>query len=454
MFLDSHRIAVARLTPPPSAVRTALLAVFAIGGFGSRAVSAQTPPTAGAPSDTLTLSLRDAQRLAVRQNPSFLAARQETAIAGGDLRQARAYRFNPDLALLAPGAGSGGTASPYELTLTQEVEWAGQRSLRIDAAQLGVTRASASVSNAARLTLADATTAYYRALAAARRLQLAEEALALTGRLMDAVRTQLREGEISALEANLAEIENGRARGRVLTARREATSAELDLKQSIGLEPNVEVRLTADSAAVPAVVALDVDSLVALALRRRPDFAARGASVREAATLTSLARREAIPNLRIGAVGERERDGGSARIGLAVGLGLPLLNRNQGLISRRQAESVQARLEARATELAVRTEVTDAVRAYRTATEEVGVFEASVLNPARQNTALLEAAYRAGKIPLPSLLLLRNQLLDAELNYWDAWLARRESLVRLDAATAALSLDAAGAEDSSVRTPR
>ena len=240
----------------------------------------------------------------------------------------------------------------------------------------------------------------------------------------------------------------------MLTARREATSAELDLKQSIGLEPNVEVRLTADSAAVPAVAALDVDSLVALALRRRPDFAARGAAVREAATLTSLARREAIPNLRIGAVGERERDGGSARIGLAVGLGLPLLNRNQGLISRRQAESVQARLEARATELAVRTEVTDAVRAYRTATEEVGVFEASVLNPARQNTALLEAAYRAGKIPLPSLLLLRNQLLDAELNYWDAWLARRESLVRLDAATAALSLDAAGAEDSSVRTPR
>ena len=439
--------------------------VFALALASSAAARGQSPiPSAPPPAradsvrpssaDSLTLSLRDAQRLAVRQNPSFLAARQETAIAGGELRQARAYRFNPELNVLAPGTAPRGSGSPYELTLTQEVEWAGQRGLRIDAADFGVTRASASVRNAARLTLADATTAYYRALATEQRLRLTEEALALTERLMGAVRTQLREGEISALEANLAEIENGRARGRVLTARREATSAALALKQSIGLAPNVEVRLVGDSAVGPSVAALDVDSIATIALARRPDLAARGAAVREASTLTSLSRREAIPNVRIGAVGERERDGGSPRVGLAVGIGLPFLNRNQGLIASRQAQAEQARLEARATELAVRTEVTDAVRAYRTATEEVGVFEASVLNPARQNSALLESAYRAGKIALPSLLLLRNQLLDAELDYWDAWLARREALVRLDAATATLSLDAAGAEDASMRTPR
>ncbi len=423
-------------------------------GTGCAVHAVIAPESRRAAADTVTLSLCDVQRMAARQNPSFQAARLEATIARGDLRQARAYRFNPELGLFAPGAAPAGSASPNEFTLTQEVEWAGQRGLRIDAAEIGVTRATAAVRNAGRLTLGDATTAYYRALAADRRLRVAEESLALTERLIRAVRTQLREGEISTLEANLAEIETGRGRGRVLGARRELTSAQLELKRSIGLSPDAEIRLAGDSSTGIDMAQLNADSLVTLALARRPDLAARSAAMNEASALTSLARREVIPNVRLGAVTERNRDGGNARLGLALGLSLPLLNRNRGVVARRRAEAEQARLESRATELAVRTEVTEALRAFRTATEEVRVFEASVLGPARQNTALLETAYNAGKIALTSLLLLRNQLLDAELNYWDAWLARREALVRLDVATATLSLDAASVDDTSARTPR
>jgi outer membrane protein TolC len=65
----------------------------------------------------------------------------------------------------------------------------------------------------------------------------------------------------------------------------------------------------------------------------------------------------------------------------------------------------------------------------------VAVYDSDVLRPTRENQALLEAAYRAGKIDLPSLLLVRNQLREAELGYWDAWLALRLARVRLEAAT-------------------
>ncbi|MDQ3670350.1 MAG: TolC family protein, partial [Actinomycetota bacterium] len=429
-----------------------------VAGFAAtHSAAAQTVMGAAAP-DTLTLSLADVQRLAVRQNPGFLVARQETAIAGGGLRQARVYRFNPDLALQATGATLGASGSPYELTLTQEIEWAGQRGLRVGAARTGLTRASAIVQNAGRLTLADASTGFYRALAAARRVAVARDALALTERLLSAVRTQLREGEISTLEGNLAEIEFGRARGRILAAQRAETSAALELKQLIGLMPDTPIRLVGDPAesgaqaapvaampappatAAPAKVTapdpmtLDEDSLIALALARRPDLAASAAAVREFETLTALARREALPNLRLGAAVERTDGDGSPQIGPAVGLSLPLFNRNQGLVDQRRALAEQARLDRRATELRIRTEVTNAVRAFRTASEEAAVFEASVLRPARENTELLETAFRAGKIALPTLLLLRNQLLGAELGYWDAWLARREALVQLHAA--------------------
>ena len=403
--------------------------------FPMRAQSPAPPPLA--PPDTLALTLPAARQLALRQNPWFLAARRETAIASGDRRQARLYRFNPDLSIFSPGTPRRGTASPLEFAVTQEIEWAGQRGLRIDAADAGVARATSTVRNAERQTLAQVSLVYYRALAAIRRLDLAQQWATLAERLVGAVRTQLKEGEISTLESNLAEIEAGRARGRILTAQREATSARLELTLAIGVAPDAAIRLAEDQpiGAVPEDVS--ADSLVQLALRRRPDVAARRAGVREFSSLTSLARREGIPNLRLGGV--RERDVGGPRFGFTAGISLPLLNRNQGLVARREAELEQATLLVRASELDARTEVTDAVRTYRIATEEASVFELSVLGPARRNSDLLETAYRAGKISLPSLLLLRNQLLDAELGYWAAWLAKREAIVRLEAATGSIA---------------
>ncbi|MCL4866619.1 MAG: hypothetical protein KJZ47_12060, partial [Gemmatimonadales bacterium] len=161
---------------------------------------------------------------------------------------------------------------------------------------------------------------FYRALAAERRLSVARDALVLTDRLMSAVRTQLTEGEVSTMEANLAEIEAGRSRARVLAARREATSASLELKALLGLTPETPIRL-AGAGGPPAALGeelpppvMDEDALVALALSRRPDLMASAEAVREIETLTTLARRSAFPNLRLGAALERAEGDGSPRL--------------------------------------------------------------------------------------------------------------------------------------------
>ncbi len=418
--------------------------VFAASAAWAIPLSAQSV-TRNTATDTLHLDINDVQRLAIRQNLNLLATRQELSIAAGALRQARVYQFNPDFTLQA--VGDGGSDGPFELLLTQEIEWAGQRGLRIGAAREGQVRATAFVQNAARVSLASASVGFYRAFASERRLEVARDALALTERLIAAVRTQLAEGEISTMEANLAEIEAGRARGRVLSAQRAELGAAFELKQLLGLRPETAIRLVSDSLNTSSPLGKQPspteDSLVALALARRPDLAASEAAVREIEKLTSLSRRSAFPNVRIGAVVERAESGGSADIGPAIGLSIPLFNRNQGLVDQRRALTEQARLDQRATELGIRSDVLESARAYRTASEEVAVFETTVVRPARANIELLETAYRAGKIALPTLLLLRNQLLDAEFGYWDAWLAQREALVRLEAATGALTPTAA-----------
>lgn len=471
----------------PSFDRVCALAIALGALLPAAAAAGQGAAAAPTPGDTVMLTAADVRRLTLTRNPAFLAERQETAIARGGLRQARILRFNPDLSAAAPGAGSSSPRNPLEATLMQELELAGQRGLRISAARVGVTRAEAVVLNAAREGVADASSAFYRALSADRRLAVTRDGLELTTRLLQAVRTQVREGEISTLEGTLAEIEFGRARARVLEAQRLATASILELKRVTGIAPDVPVRLVdpsapallpvaamnADSLGVPALTPesdslarvalvangtlpdpaqLDIDSLVQLALARRPDLAATTATVREFETLTSLARREALPNLRLGAMAERVPGESGFRIGPAIGISLPLWNRNQGVVEERRAQVRQAQLQRQAVELRVRTDVETAVRSYRAASQEAATFETTVRQPARVNSALLETAFRAGKIALPTLLLLRNQLLDAELGYWDAWLSRQDALVQLQSATGLLAREALSAAETSTNT--
>jgi cobalt-zinc-cadmium efflux system outer membrane protein len=86
-------------------------------------------------------------------------------------------------------------------------------------------------------------------------------------------------------------------------------------------------------------------------------------------------------------------------------------------------------------ELRVRTEVEAALARYESAQEAVSILETELLGPIRENHSLLQVAYTEGLIDIATLLLLRNQLLDAELDYWDAWERREQARTELASAT-------------------
>jgi cobalt-zinc-cadmium efflux system outer membrane protein len=192
---------------------------------------------------------------------------------------------------------------------------------------------------------------------------------------------------------------------------------------------------------LPSPAMLTLDRLLETAMSRRPDLARMGHQVSQTESMARLAQREAIPNLGIGALLTGGDSQSGTGIGLQVSLPIPLWNRNQGLVEEREAGVRQATLQREAVSLAVRSGVTDALQAYEVASDEEALFENRVLAPARRNQDLLEIAYREGELGLPSLVLLRNQLLDAELGYWDAWLARRLSYTQLEAAVGSFDLD-------------
>ena len=396
--------------------------------------------------DTVRVTIEQARLLAASQNPELAAARLDVEVARGELRQAGGIRANPTVDVLAPGTSD----SRVELGIAQEWEVWGQRGLRTSVARSQVRRAEFSTSDATRILMLDVDRTYYRAFVAGRRAELSRELFALNQRLSDVAKAQMREGEISKLDFNLAMIELGRSQARDIAALREHQEAEIELRRLLGLPQQTLLQLVVDSthrhvsmdslrAAVVRGTAATiggrtVEQLTAIALTRRPDLLAREAAFEGAVADISLAQREARPNL-VPRLSTEGTESGGLGIRPGIGITLPILNRNRGTIDARRATARQLELDRAAVAHRIRTEVEVAIKAYAAAAAEVEVLESTVLAPARENRVLLEAAYREGKVGLPVLLLIRNQVIEAEQEYWSAWLTEREALAALAAAT-------------------
>ena len=434
-------------------VGRACLIAAAVSGAAIRNAPAQVG------TDTLHLTIGEARELAFRSNPDLNAARLDVEVARGDFRQASVlFRSNPTVEYFGEGESGNGP----EGLVAQEVEVFGQRGARRGAARAGMQRASAGVADAARLTIGDTDRLFYQLIAAGRRTDLAAEVFGLNQRLTDVVQRKLAAGKVSRLEFNLATVELGRSRARALAAAREREQVALELARFLGVSsgtpvvpvPDSTVPLPssiADSGAAPVApprrntLRLDLDSLTALALARRPDLAEREAATRQAAATASVASREGLPNLSLRLLSAERADGSGQALRPGVGVSVPLFNRNRGTVQAQRALARQSGLQRAGLERRVRAEVARAVRGYENASAEVAVLESAVLPAARENRRLLETAYREGKVGLPVLLLIRNQVIDAELEYWTAWLAGREALADLAETTAANLHDVAPA---------
>lgn len=395
-------------------------------------------PAQEAPRDTVRLTLEQARRMALRRNPAYRAEALDTVVARGELRQAGALAPNPEVEFEAPTAATDGSIEDYEVWAWQAVEWAGQRGLRKDAAESGLEAARSSQLAAARRTVADVSSAFFAAVAAERRVAVAEELLADNDRLAEAVRIRFEAGEVSALDADLTGVETGELTARVLAVRRDRVVAELALGRALGLSPGVRVQpdLSADRADDPTPATIDRDSLLERAVAERADVQRLRAEVERTRLAARLAGREAIPDLRLGV--RRGREGGTNAWGLGLGLEVPLWNRNGGRADRAEAEYGQANFSLAAAELRVEAEVLGALTAFSTARQRLEVYEREVLEPARTSRQRLATAYESGRLGLTDLLILRTRLLDAELRYWDAWLEARTAWVDLQAAAGAI----------------
>ncbi len=434
MIRDTHRrnpavavllVAIAGCTSAPPPLRT------------------PSPPPVSAPANDVSwedgLSLDEAMTVAMRRNPTLLAARERHGVAAALRTQAGVYPFNPEVLVGsrtdAPYRDRGD--SKFDAELAQTIETGGQRGHRLAVAEAEGRRIGWEVLDVERTTREEVIATFFRVLVLEKKVGLADQALELARTLEEISEKRVRAGDLPALEANVSRIEVQKARKAQIEARTALKRERFALCRLLGEPPREDIKLVGDIAAAAPGPAGD---LAVRALESRPDLQAARAAVESADRWLGLARSQRAPDVTLSAQYEMERsvDDQGADVGQFFGGGitvpLPLWNRQQGEIALAGAGGAVARAQVAALERGMVIEVASADERFRLARAIVDTYEKELLPLVKTNLDLNEAAFRAGQVSTLLRLKAQQDYIDTNSAYLDVLAELHEARAALESA--------------------
>lgn len=299
------------------------------------------------------------------------------------------------------------------------------RHARIGVARAELEREERRLADARRGAVGAALAAFYRVVHAERRVALSAERLALAADLRGTAAERHRVGDAPRLEVLLAETEEIRAESDLLAGREALARERIGLAAALGLASAESLRVSGDLADRAFVTRL----LETASDAPRADVLAAESEARAARAARALARTAWLPGLAFRLNYGHEAGEPLARPGLAVTMPLFHLGFEDRGIARAREVRARTELERIRHASAAEREALNSIHASATAAADM--LDRRALPRVRESESMARESYRAGKLDLPSLLIVRRDLLET----------RREHLDRLlDAALAGIDL--------------
>lgn len=376
------------------------------------------------------LTLTGALALAHERSPSVTAGEAAVEEARGAWRAARLLvAQNPQIQVASPPTGQPVLA---ELEITQTLGVTGQRFARARAGREGMEAAAADAGDVRRRVELEVTLAFYDALAAEERVEVATADAELARALLEVTTKRVERGADAPLAVEIARLRAAEAERRRMHAEADRGAAVLRLEEAIGVAPSGE---TDPVGALPSASALpSVDELVARALEARPDLRGLQDRVEAAEAERRLAVASTFPTVNVGARFEHPTYG-NGWLAL-VGVSPPLFDPNGGERARTRAAETRAEADLTAARFAVEAEVRAAWQRWDAARRAVELYGAEVLVALDESRRILALAYEEGKLDPTEVAVARRERLESVLGNIDA---------RVDLATAEAELRAGAA---------
>lgn len=386
---------------------------------------AQTSPPAAA-QDVITLD--EALARAGSSSPS-------TEAAGAGVRAAEAARtvagLRPNPSISAESENVVGTG-PYrgfneaETTVRFEmpIELGGKRGARVGVADARTYRARLD----AAIALADVrlrvTQSYLEAVAAGRRVTIAQDQLRIANEALRVARDRVMVGAVSPIDEQRASVQQINAR----TEEQRAERAERVARQNLQLLVGDPITGTLDQAWFDRVAGYGPDA--AVRAEGTLAYAAARADLRIADANVRLARSQRVPDLTVIAGAKRlsATNDTAAVVGLSVPL--PFFNNGRASIAQARAERDQADAQQRAARLETEQEISNVQRDRDNAAAGVRA-SAPALEAAAEAARIARIGYGQGKFDQLILLEAERTLAETRSAAIDALVAYHDAEARL-----------------------
>jgi len=369
------------------------------------------------------LTSQEAVAIALWNSPSFQVTLADLGLARADVVEAGLLR-NPIFSLLFP---LGPKQLEWTLQFPFDALW--QRPRRVAAAQLNAQTVGERLVWDALTLVAQAKSLHSDAVISDQRLQLTIENADLVQRLAQISDARLRAGDISELEARAARSDAARVQVARVAAEHDRDLARLTLAALLGLDsPPDQVRVV-PGPLVDASACGPEEAQLEEALASRPDLRAAEFGIETAAQRASWERSRVVTLI---GILDGNGTGAVANAGPGVTVDVPIFFRNQGAISRADAEIEQASRQYLARRTQVVADVRSALVRVRQAEQVIAAWRDEIIPSLETEQRQAESAYQAGEIPLLALLDVNRRLVDGRTRLLDAEADVRRATIALE----------------------
>jgi outer membrane protein, heavy metal efflux system len=397
------------------------------------------------------MTAEEAVAYALEHNDDLLAARKQIDAASALVKQASLHA-NPMLEIRGAKQIVGGDRN-FMASGSLPLELGGRRTARISVAQRELELREHLVADRERLLAAEVRAKFGVALAEIYKLGLTDELVTANEKSYRLVAARVTEGNSAPLEQNIMLVELNRMRSLRQTGDGKVQVAMLDLRNSLGMDPDTPLRLRGSLTQFPGEPS-PVSEVVENALASRPDILAARSAERVAEAQIEQARAEGRPDAALTAGYQRMKagfplngitDNGDVRpimntmnfLTAGVTINLPVLNQNQGTIQATIAEAEAAKHRREFAELTLRREIASAYAKYQSAARAMEIFRVGVQEQASTNLDVVRRTYELGARTLIDYIAEERRYIELESSYIDVVL--ETYLARVDIARASAS---------------
>ncbi len=409
---------------------------------------ADTHPSPESPSGgSDSLTFEQALERVFKIHPALEAGR--SAISARAAARDEAGRGpNPEVGIevedaLGTGSYRGLDEAQTTFQVSQTLEWSGKRSSRKQVASAEKRLAETELRRK-RLELQALTrTHFMEALAAQKRLALAQEAAILAQRLLDAVTRRVQEGATSSADAIRARLAVTEA---IMEARQDTlrlTASKKSLAILFGYENLALPALRGDLDSLPT---LELPEKLAQILEQSPEAALKADNVKLAEARLLQQQSLAGPDVTLNAgLRHAAAPNDFALVG-GVSMPLPIRNRNQGGKEEARHELGRAKAEEKAFLLELKSAVAGVHQELVLARDEAVTLREILIPDSEKAAQVLEDGYRRGRFGVLDVLSAKGDLFRHRVQYLDAVLRYQKGYAELQRFI--------GAEDAPERTPK